>query len=79
MRQSDGHTKTFRNALHRPHRLFLAVQPDPSGRLFVASEDPVPLNVDQALAQMQADLKYGVVTINEVRQERGLFFGAEQV
>lgn len=45
---------------------------DTSGRLFVASEDPVPLNADQALQQMQADLKYGVVTINEVRQERGL-------
>ncbi|HZU37303.1 MAG TPA: phage portal protein [Gemmataceae bacterium] len=45
---------------------------DPSGRLFVASEDPVPLNVDQALNQMTADLKYGVVTINEIRQQRGL-------
>lgn len=45
---------------------------DPTGRLFVASEDPVPLNVDQALTQMTADLKFGVVTINEVRQQRGL-------
>jgi HK97 family phage portal protein len=45
---------------------------DPTGRLFVASEDPVPLNADQTLQQMQADLKFGVVTINEIRQERGL-------
>ncbi len=45
---------------------------DSSGRLFVMSDDPVPLNADQDLRQTQADLKYGVVTINEVREERGL-------
>jgi HK97 family phage portal protein len=45
---------------------------DSSGRLFVASQDPVPINADQGLAQMEKDLRYGVITINEVRQERGL-------
>jgi HK97 family phage portal protein len=45
---------------------------DPTGRLFVASEDPVPINADQSLAQMEKDLRLGVVMINEVRQERGL-------
>jgi hypothetical protein len=45
---------------------------DPTGRLFIASEDPVPLNAEQTLSQMQADMKYGIVTINEVRQQRGL-------
>jgi HK97 family phage portal protein len=45
---------------------------DPSGRLFVASEDPVPLNAEQNMKQMELDLKFGVVSINEVRQERGL-------
>jgi phage portal protein BeeE len=45
---------------------------DPSGRLFVASDDPVPLNQEQRRAQEESDLKFGVVTINEVRAERGL-------
>jgi HK97 family phage portal protein len=45
---------------------------DPTGRLFLASDDPVPANRDFNLQQQQADLKFGVVTINEVRQERGL-------
>jgi HK97 family phage portal protein len=45
---------------------------DPTGRLFVASEDPIPVDADAALAQKELDLKYGVVTINEVRTERGL-------
>jgi HK97 family phage portal protein len=45
---------------------------DPSGRLFVASEDPVPIDANATLAQEIADLKYGVVTINELRGERGL-------
>jgi hypothetical protein len=45
---------------------------DPGGRLFVASEDPVPGNRDMDLRQQEADLKFGVTTINEVRQERGL-------
>jgi HK97 family phage portal protein len=45
---------------------------DPSGRLFVASEDPVPVNQDLERQQQELDLKYGTVTINEVRGARGL-------
>jgi HK97 family phage portal protein len=45
---------------------------DPSGRLFLASEDPVPVDADQSVAQEALDLKYGIVTINELRGERGL-------
>jgi hypothetical protein len=41
-------------------------------KLFLASEDPVPVDQDQGLQQQQSDLKYGVVTINEIRGERGL-------
>jgi HK97 family phage portal protein len=45
---------------------------DPSGRLFLASEDPVPFNQEIAWKQQEIDLKYGITTINEVRQDRGL-------
>lgn len=45
---------------------------DPSGRLFVASEDPVPFNQEIAWRQQEVDLKFGILTINEVRQDRGL-------
>jgi len=45
---------------------------DPSGRLFVASEDPIPFNQEIAWRQQEVDLKYGITTINEVRQDRGL-------
>jgi HK97 family phage portal protein len=45
---------------------------DPSGRLFVASEDPVPVNQELSIAQQQINLKFGIVTINEVRGEMGL-------
>ena len=45
---------------------------DPTGRLFLASEDPVPVDQNLAVVQQQTDMKYGVVTINEVRSERGL-------
>ena len=45
---------------------------DPSGRLFVASDDPVPVNHELDMKERELNLKYGVVTINEVRQERGL-------
>jgi len=45
---------------------------DPSGRLFVCSEDPIPEHRDYVLAQQRQDLELGVLTINEVRQERGL-------
>jgi HK97 family phage portal protein len=45
---------------------------DPSGRLFIASEDPIPYNQELAFKQQEIDLKYGIMTINEVRQDRGL-------
>jgi hypothetical protein len=45
---------------------------DPTGRLFLASEDPVPYNQEIAWRQQEIDLKYGILTVNEVRQDRGL-------
>jgi phage portal protein BeeE len=45
---------------------------DPSGRLFVASDDPAQASQEQQLQQQDMDLKWGVRTINEVRAERGL-------
>jgi HK97 family phage portal protein len=45
---------------------------DPTGRLFLASEDPVPVNREMSAKEREIDLKYGVVTINEIRGERGL-------
>jgi HK97 family phage portal protein len=45
---------------------------DPSGRLFLASQDPVPIDANATIAQQEVDLKFGIVTINEVRGERGL-------
>lgn len=45
---------------------------DPSRRLFLASEDPVPVNRELTAKEKELDLKYGVVTINEDRMERGL-------
>jgi HK97 family phage portal protein len=45
---------------------------DPTGRLFVASEDPVPVNRDLTAKEQELNLKYGVVSINEVRGEQGL-------
>jgi len=45
---------------------------DPSGRLFVASEDPIPYNQEIAWRTLEMDLKYGLVTINETRADRGL-------
>jgi HK97 family phage portal protein len=45
---------------------------DPSGRLFVASEDPVPVNFENNMKELELKLKYGVLSINEVRQAEGL-------
>jgi hypothetical protein len=45
---------------------------DPSGRLFLASEDPIPVNREMSAKEREIDLKYGIVTVNEVRGERGL-------
>ena len=45
---------------------------DPTGRLFLASEDPVPVNREQTAKEDELNLKYGVTTINEVRGSQGL-------
>jgi HK97 family phage portal protein len=45
---------------------------DPSGRLFLSSDDTVPANLDLVFRERELDLKYGVRTINEIRGERGL-------
>ena len=45
---------------------------DPTGRLFLASEDPVPVDQDASIQQQQLDLETGVLSINEVRAGRGL-------
>ncbi len=45
---------------------------DPSGRLFFHSPDPTPANQQYLLQQEQSDLRFGVLTINEVRASRGL-------
>jgi len=45
---------------------------DPSGRLFLASEDPVQVNRELSAKEQELNLKYGLVTINEVRGEQGL-------
>ena len=44
----------------------------PTGRLFLASEDPTPMDPEGTWQQMQIDLRYGVRTINEMREEEGL-------
>jgi hypothetical protein len=44
---------------------------DPTGRLFVASEDPVPVNSDTEWHSKELRLKYGVITINEARADDG--------
>lgn len=45
---------------------------DPTGRLFLASEDPVPVDQNAALQQQRQDLDCGVLSINEMRAGRGL-------
>lgn len=45
---------------------------DPSGRLFLASEDPTPQEQARVLRQQESDLRFGVRTVNEIRAERGL-------
>src|SRR5262249_57791376 len=44
---------------------------DPERRLFLASDDPGPADRELALRERTLDLKYGVVTVNAVRNERG--------
>jgi HK97 family phage portal protein len=45
---------------------------DPTGRLFVASEDPIPFDEELGYRQQELDLKYGVITVNEARYDKGL-------
>ena len=45
---------------------------DSSRRLFVASEDPIPQNQEIQWRQFEMDLKYGIMSVNEVRADRGL-------
>jgi HK97 family phage portal protein len=45
---------------------------DPTGRLFLQSDDPVPGNRELALRECQVYLRNGVLTINEVRSRQGL-------
>jgi HK97 family phage portal protein len=44
---------------------------DPTGRLFLASEDPVPINFENNMKELELKLKYGVYTINDVRTADG--------
>ena len=44
---------------------------DPTGRLFVLSDDPVPAHDEAQLKYLELALRYGLKSINEVRQERG--------
>jgi HK97 family phage portal protein len=45
---------------------------DPTGRLFLASDDPRPADNDRLLRQQSAHVEAGIRTINEVRAELGL-------
>lgn len=45
---------------------------DPTGRLFLDSDNPTPVDSQTTLQQQEIDLKYGVVSINEYRSGRGL-------
>ena len=64
----------LRNAIHprlqrRDENLNEQLVPlyDPSGRLFLASEDPTPLDTDADARQLAMFMRYGIHTINEVR------------
>jgi HK97 family phage portal protein len=45
---------------------------DPTGRLFLASEDPTPTSQKHLLQQQEQDIRLGIRSINEVRADRGL-------
>jgi hypothetical protein len=45
---------------------------DPSGRLFLASDDPTPAQHEANLKEREMLLKYGVMTVDEMRREMGL-------
>ena len=44
---------------------------DPSGRLFVLSDDPRPNHEEMELRYLELSLRFGLRSINEVRSERG--------
>jgi HK97 family phage portal protein len=45
---------------------------DPTGRLFLASEDPSPLDPEQVWQTYKINMQFGVITINEARDSWGL-------
>lgn len=45
---------------------------DPSRRLFLASEDPTPINSDLTAKEKEINIKYGIISINENRIDDGL-------
>jgi HK97 family phage portal protein len=69
----------MKNAIHprlqrRDEKLNEQLMPlyDPTGRLFVASEDPTPQDPETVWQQAQVDARYGIRTINEFRELIGL-------
>jgi hypothetical protein len=45
---------------------------DPRRRLFLASEDPSPVDPEMQWQTMKINMQYGVLTINEARDAEGL-------
>jgi HK97 family phage portal protein len=45
---------------------------DPTGRLFLASDDPVTANREQIVKERELAMQFGIMTINEARSEQGL-------
>ena len=45
---------------------------DPTRRLFLASEDPSPVDPEATWQTMKINMQYGIVTINEARDAQGL-------
>lgn len=45
---------------------------DTSGRLWLQSDNPIPFNEEAGYKQKELSLKYGILTINEVRADSGL-------
>jgi len=45
---------------------------DPTGRLFLASEDPTPLDPEMLWQTYKTNMQFGVITINEARDDIGL-------
>jgi HK97 family phage portal protein len=69
----------MKNAIHprlkrRDQKLNEQLVPryDPSGRLFLASEDPTPVSPEVLWQQQKINLQFGVRTINEERDTQGL-------